>query len=234
MTVLLRLEAADVAIGQVPVLHGVSVQVGRGERLALIGANGSGKSTLLRTLHGLLVPARGALAREAAVRRQALVFQRPYLLRTTVVRNLALGLWLTGVPWREATRRAPAALARVGLAEVGTRNARHLSAGQQQRVALARAWSLQPDLLFLDEPTANLDPPAKHEVEALMAEFAEAGMTLVFASHNLGQVKRLATRVVYLERGRVLADLPVQAFFDRRRLAEVSREADLFLQGEMA
>ena len=89
-------------------------------------------------------------------------------------------------------------------------------------------------MLLLDEPTASLDPHAKREVEALMAEFAQAGMTLVFASHNLGQVKRLATRVVYLEHGRVLADLPVHEFFNGPRLGETSREADLFVKGELA
>ena len=232
MSALLRLDAADVELGRTTVLSGVTLHVERGERLALIGANGSGKSTLLRTLHGLLQPARGSFER-APHTRQAMVFQRPFLLRGSVTRNLALGLWLSGVPWRQASERAPQALARVGLADIGARNARHLSAGQQQRVALARAWSLQPDLLLLDEPTANLDPPAKREVEALMAEFANSGMTMVFASHNLGQVKRLATRVAYLERGRLLADLPVRDFFDRRVLPGVSREADLFLQGEL-
>ncbi|WP_414708722.1 ATP-binding cassette domain-containing protein [Ramlibacter sp.] len=231
MRPLLQLESADVAIDGRTLLHAVDLRVERGERLALIGANGSGKSTLLRTLHGLLPPAAGRLARDPGAR-QAMVFQRPFLLRTTVQRNLALGLWLAGVPWRQCAGRATAALARVGLDGIGQRNARHLSAGQQQRVALARAWSLQPDLLFLDEPTANLDPPAKREVEAVMAEFAAAGMTLVFASHNLGQVKRLATRVAYVERGRVLADLPVRDFFDHSKLASVSREADLFVQGE--
>ena len=232
MTALLHLQAADVAIGPVTILHDVSLRLDPGERLALIGANGSGKSTLLRVLHGLLPPTRGRLLRDAGAR-QAMVFQRPFLLRGSVVRNLALGMWLSGVPWREACERAPQALGRVGLAGSGPRNARHLSAGQQQRVALARAWSLQPDLLFLDEPTANLDPPAKREVEALMADFAQAGTSMVFASHNLGQVKRLATRVAYLEQGRILADLPVVEFFDRARLAGVSREADLFLQGEL-
>jgi tungstate transport system ATP-binding protein len=88
-------------------------------------------------------------------------------------------------------------------------------------------------LLYLDEPTASLDPHAKREVESLMAEFAGTGMTLVFASHNLGQVKRLASRVVYLEGGRIHADLPVDRFFDRSVLAGVSREADLFLRGEL-
>ena len=233
MNAVLHLQAADVVLGRTTILHGIDLRLAPGERLALIGANGSGKSTLLRVLHGLLPPARGRLERAPDVR-QAMVFQRPFLLRGSVSRNLALGLWLSGMPWRVARERAPQALARVGLADIGPRNARHLSAGQQQRVALARAWSLQPDLLLLDEPTASLDPPAKREVEAVMAEFAQAGTTMVFASHNLGQVKRLATRVAYLERGRLLADLPVREFFDRERLARVSREADLFLQGEMA
>jgi tungstate transport system ATP-binding protein len=233
MSTLLELRQADVAIGRAPILRGLSLRVRAGERLALIGANGSGKSTLLRTLHGLLPVTAGDFESAPGVA-QAMVFQRPFLLRTTVERNLALGLWLAGVPWREAASRVQPALARVGLPAVAQRNARHLSAGQQQRVAFARAWSLQPELLFLDEPTASLDPPAKREVESLMAEFAQAGITMVFASHNLGQVKRLATRVAYLEQGRLLADLPVHEFFDRERLAAVSREADLFLQGEMA
>jgi tungstate transport system ATP-binding protein len=124
------------------------------------------------------------------------------------------------------------ALARVGLAAVALRSARALSGGQQQRLALARAWSLRPEVLFLDEPTSNLDPHGKREVESLMAQFAAAGTTLVFASHNLGQVKRLATRVVYMEQGRILADLPVQAFFNGP-LAQTSREAALFVKGEM-
>jgi len=232
VTELLRLKEADVAIGAAPILHRVCVSVSRGERLALIGGNGSGKTTLLRTLHGLLAPCRGEVHRAPV--RQAMVFQRPFLLRTSVERNLRLALWLAGVRGEEAARRIAPALDRVGLREAARRNARHLSAGQQQRVAFARAWCLQPELVFLDEPTASLDPPAKREVEALMAQFAEAGTTMVFASHNLGQVKRLATRVLYLERGRVLADLPVREFFDRSRLGAVSREADLFLQGETA
>jgi tungstate transport system ATP-binding protein len=163
-----------------------------------------------------------------------MVFQRPFMLRTSAMNNVALALWLRGVRWREARERALLALGRVGLGDAALRNARVLSGGQQQRLALARAWALQPRVLLLDEPTASLDPHAKREVESLMAEFAQAGMTLVFASHNLGQVKRLATRVVYLEQGRVLADAPVDLFFDRVRLPGLSREADLFVKGEIA
>jgi len=231
MSGLVHLEGVDVRFGAVTALAGIDLQVCRGERLALIGANGSGKSTLLRVLHGLVAPSAGALLREAGAR-QAMLFQRPYMLRTSALNNVALGLWIRGVSWGQARQQASRALGRVGLGAASHRNARALSGGQQQRLALARAWSLEPDLLFLDEPTSSLDPHAKREVESLMAEFAQAGMTLVFASHNLGQVKRLATRVVYLEHGRVLADLPVRDFFGGP-LGDTSREAELFVKGEL-
>jgi tungstate transport system ATP-binding protein len=230
---LLQLKSVDLDFGRVRALAGVDLGIARGERVALIGSNGSGKSTLLRVLHGLLPPTRGSVLRDTAAR-QAMLFQRPYMLRSSALNNVALGLWIAGTPWKQAREGALQALAAVGLAGVALRNARSLSGGQQQRLALARAWSLKPDMLLLDEPTSSLDPHAKRDVEALLAAFAQDGMTLVFASHNLGQVKRLATRVVYLEHGRVLADLPVQDFFNGPRLGDTSLEADLFVKGELA
>jgi tungstate transport system ATP-binding protein len=221
----------DLRYGTVAALRGVDLRIAAGERVALIGANGSGKSTLLRVLHGLLRPSAGAVLRDGTLR-QAMVFQRPFVLRMTALSNVALALWLRGTRWRAAKDQGLAALGRVGLSAVALRNARTLSGGQLQRLALARAWSLKPQVLLLDEPTASLDPHAKREVESLMADFADSGMTLVFASHNLGQVKRLATRVVYMERGRVLADLPVDTFF-HGPLAATSREAELFVRGEL-
>lgn len=233
MTALMHLKSVDVRFGRVTALSQVDLKVLAGQRIALIGANGSGKSTLLRVLHGLLRPSAGSVLRDSAMR-QAMVFQRPWMLRASVWSNVALSLWIRGRRWREAKAQALPALARVGLSELAFRNASTLSGGQQQRLALARAWALQPDVLLLDEPTSSLDPHAKREVEGLMEEFARDGMTLVFASHNLGQVKRLATRVIYLEQGRLLADLPVQEFFNGPLLARTSREADLFLKGEFA
>jgi tungstate transport system ATP-binding protein len=161
--------------------------------------------------------------------RCAMLFQRPFLLRRSVEGNVRLGLWLAGVKDREARKRCDEALQRVGLSGEAKRPARALSGGQQQRLALARAWALQPDVLLLDEPTASLDPSAKREIESLLAEFASRGMTLLMASHNLGQVKRLAERVVYLEHGRVLADVPAAQFF----AGAVPEEARLFLKGEL-
>ena len=223
---LLQLHSAQVRYGHVTALDSVTLRLAPGERLALLGSNGSGKSSLLRLLHGLATPSAGRVQLEPGLR-QAMLFQRPFVLRTSCANNVALGLWLAGMQWRTAQAAALPALARVGLQDLAERNAKTLSGGQQQRLALARAWALQPDVLLLDEPTANLDPQAKREVENLLAELS-GGMTLVFASHNLGQVKRLATRVLYLERGQVLADLPVARFFEGDLLQERYPEAYLF------
>ncbi|HUR88895.1 MAG TPA: ATP-binding cassette domain-containing protein [Ramlibacter sp.] len=233
MNPLIQLRSVDVRFGRITALASVEMRVERGERIAVIGGNGSGKSTLLRVLHGLIAPSSGSVIREPGAG-EAMLFQRPYMLRTSALNNVALALWVRGVRWAEAKREAHVALGRVGLGASATRSGRALSSGQQQRVALARAWSLKPDVLFLDEPTSNLDPHGKREVESLMAGFGDSGMTLVFASHNLGQVKRLATRVVYLEDGKLLADLPVQSFFDREVLRRTSADADLFVKGELA
>ena len=175
MRPLFRLAGASVHFGHpasaVRALSDVTLTIQPGERLALVGANGCGKSTLLRLLHGLAAPTAGQVERESGLR-QAMLFQRPHLLRMSVQGNIALGLWLGGIPWGEAKALALASLQRVGLAELFQRNARKLSGGQQQRVALARAWALAPQVLLLDEPTASLDPHAKREVEALIDEFA--------------------------------------------------------------
>jgi len=228
MTALLRLDAATVRFGAHTALHPTTLQIQSGERLMLLGANGSGKTTLLRVLHGLQhFEGRRLLADQ--VLRQAMVAQRPFLLSLSVWHNLMLALWLAGVPRGRRPERARQALARVGLTDMAQRPARVLSGGQQQRLALARAWGLQPQLLFLDEPTANLDPGAKREVEALIETFAAEGMTLVMSTHNLGQAKRLGTRVLYLEAGKVLVDLSPQAFFN----GPLPQEAQLFLKGEL-
>ena len=228
MTAIFNLNSVSVHFGRVRALSNCTLRITAGERLALVGSNGSGKSTLLRTLHGLIAPAAGSLQHDARAR-QAMLFQRPYMLRASVLHNVALGLWLNGASWKSAKAQALHALERVGLADLAGRNAKALSGGQQQRVALARAWALKPQVLLLDEPTSSLDPAAKREVERLMAEFAEDGMTLIFSSHNLGQVKRLASRVMYLEQGRLIADLPTDAFFDGLLPAAAAN----FLKGEL-
>jgi tungstate transport system ATP-binding protein len=229
---LLNLRGASVRFGDVAALRGIDLQLRRGERLALVGANGSGKTTLLRLLHGLL-PFEGQrqvhglpAGRQPVV---AMLFQRPFLLSLSAQANVTLGLWLRGVPRSERPARCQRALQRVGLAALAARSARTLSVGQQQRLALARAWALQPDLLLLDEPTASLDPGAKREVESLIDEIAADGVTVVLSTHNLGQAKRLASRVAYLEAGELLVDRPVNDFFNQ----PLPSQAATFLKGEL-
>lgn len=230
------LHQACVKLGAAPVLSDITLRIEPGERVALLGSNGSGKSTLLRLLQGLLPLASGHVHRNPNCR-LAMLFQRPHLLRISALNNVTLGIWLDrslGLSWSQARERALHALQRVGLSAVAERGGRQLSGGQQQRLALARAWARQPDVLLLDEPTASLDPYAKREVENLIAEFAKGqSLTLIWASHNLGQVKRLASRVIYLEAGRVLADLPVDVFFDAAALSVHSPQAHAFVQGEL-
>ncbi|MGB3068336.1 MAG: ABC transporter permease [Ottowia sp.] len=233
-TPLIVVEHATVRFGQVVALEETSLTLLRGERLILLGANGSGKTTLLRLLHGLL-PCEGRreclrLQPEERLPRASMLFQRPFMLSLSVWRNIWVGLWLAGVPAQERHQLCRHSLERVGLLPYARRPARTLSGGQQQRLGLARACALQPDILFLDEPTASLDPNAKSEIESLIEEIAASGVTIVMSTHNLGQAKRLATRVAYLQTGRLIVQLPVARFFDSN---ELPPEAAQFLQGEL-
>jgi tungstate transport system ATP-binding protein len=240
---LLQLTGVSVRFGEVMALSDIHLGIAPGEVVALVGSNGSGKTTLLRALHGKLSHSGERRVREADGQGrplvQRMVYQRPFMLRLSALNNLRLALWLGGVPRHLWTARAEQALQRVGLAGLGSRPARAMSGGQQQRLALARAWAVQPDVLFLDEPTASLDPTAKKEVETLLEGFAAEGTTLVMSTHNLGQAKRLARRVVYLDAGRIVVDEPAESFFsdaahtgDGVRSAGITR-LNSFLKGEL-
>jgi tungstate transport system ATP-binding protein len=219
--------------GGVEILSDVSLKITAGAPTLLIGANGAGKSVLLRLLHGLLKPSAGrvfwASAPEHAARRQAMVFQRPVLLRRSVLANTLYPLTLAGVAHDERLARAQEALALVGLADRAADPARKLSVGQQQRLALARAAALQPELLFLDEPSASLDPAAPRAVEEIVLTLAQRGTKIVMTTHDLAQARRLAGDVVFLHRGNVLEQAPAEAFFQQ----PASATASAFLRGEL-
>jgi tungstate transport system ATP-binding protein len=231
--VLLALRDCGVQFQQVRALSDVSLTVCQGERIAIVGFNGSGKTTLLRVLHGLVSCNTGQLVQPVSPSgrpwRQAMLFQKPFVLSLSARRNIQVALWLQGEkPAAQRRARALAALDRVGLLAQAEQRATTLSGGQLQRLALARAWALRPDVLFLDEPTASLDPASKREVEMLMASLAADGLTLVFTTHNLGQVKRLASRVVYMEDGRVGFDGTTENFFQK----PLPPGADAFVRAE--
>jgi tungstate transport system ATP-binding protein len=195
------------------VLDGVSATITPSGVTAIVGPNGAGKSVLLRLIDGLLRPDGGIIRfgdRPAEMVHRALVFQRPGLIRASVARNVALALAPLGLSRRVAEARVVAALERVGLKDRAQDAARKLSGGEQQRLALARAWVVEPELLLLDEPTANLDPAATEEVERLITDMADAGTKIILVSHNLGQVARIAAEVMILSHGRIVEQGPAK------------------------
>jgi len=221
----------QVRLGGVQALNGLNFSVTEGECIALVGANGSGKSTLLRLLQGLIAPTSGRMF-HSNLKSQGFVHQRPWMLRASVLTNVALAGWLRGMSWVDAKAAAAIALQQVDLADLAQRGARTLSGGQQQRLAVARATVCQSRVLLLDEPTSSLAPQSKRELEHLMQQLKSQGMTLVFASHNLGQVKRLATRVIALQEGHVAFDGSTENFFETPLPAFPQRTAASLLEGE--
>ncbi|MCY7389595.1 MAG: phosphate ABC transporter ATP-binding protein [Burkholderiales bacterium] len=218
--------------GDVAVLDNVSFNIVRGSRNIVLGPNGAGKSVLMRLLHGLLVPASGTVnwsnPDALAVRRaQAMVFQRPVMLRRTVRENVEFALHITGI--RDVRAATDSALDRAGLMRLAQRPARLCSGGEQQRIALARAWALQPEVLFLDEPTASLDPAATKAIEEVVNAMHRAGTTIVMNTHDLGQAKRQADRILFLNHGRLVEDTPADTFFQQPQ----SAEAAAFIRGEL-
>ena len=197
------------------------------QRTVILGPNGAGKSTLLRLIHGLLHPGAGELRWPKALT-QAMVFQRPVMLRTTALANVIYGLKLKGCTATESEQRARQALARVGLEQLAGRPARLLSGGEQQRVALARVWALEPELLILDEPTASLDPASSREVERIIKAIAAAGARILMTTHNLGQARRIAEEIVFIDCGRIAEQAAVGEFFQ----APQTDAAKRFLEDE--
>ncbi len=231
----LPLTLADVSIlaRGVTILHRVGLTLDNGLPTILIGPNGSGKTTLLRVAMGLLPPSRGRViwgGREhAAPDRRAILFQRPAMLRRSAAGNIRYALAAAGVPRAERPKRVEALLAEVGLSGLAKRPARRLSGGEQQRLALARALALDPAVLFLDEPTASLDPAATKAIEDIVRGATARGVKVVMSTHDLGQAKRLAGDVVFLHRGQLIEHSPVEEFFAAPR----SEEARKFIAGEL-
>jgi len=223
------------AVGAARLIDGLSFTLDRGPRTVILGPNGAGKSLTLRLCHGLIAPGAGRLTWRgdggavSPARRQAMVFQSPVMLRRSALANVVYGLAVNGVARRRRRDLAMAALDRVGLANLAERSARALSTGEQQRLALARAWALRPEVLFLDEPTANLDPAATRAVEAIIDAVHGSGTKIVMTTHDLAQARRLADEVLFLHHGRLVERAPAEAFFNR----PVSPEARAFIKGEL-
>jgi tungstate transport system ATP-binding protein len=214
------------------IIDRVAIEIAAGPRTIILGPNGAGKSVLMRLCHGLLKPSAGRVEWRGARNgrgRQAMVFQRPVVLRRSALANITYGLRLAGVSRHERELRARDVLEAVGLAGITERPARVLSGGEQQRLAIARAWALGPEVLFLDEPTANLDPGATRDIEAIIGQIHASGTKIVMTTHNLGQARRLGDEILFLSQGRLVERSPVDQFFTK----PASAEADAFVRGEL-
>lgn len=232
----LSLKGVSVVRGRKEVLKTVSYQFNAEPRRTLIvGPNGAGKSLLLHICHGVVAPDSGQVnwsgesVKQSLIQRQAMVFQRPVMLRRTAEANVAFPLRLRGLPKDEIRSRVDLALRQTGLARLASRAARSLSFGEQQRLAVARAIACQPEVLFLDEPTASLDPSAAHIVEALVNELADQGVRIIMTSHDLNQARRLSDEVIFMHRGRIKEAAPSLRFFEQPQ----NDLAAAFLRGEL-
>lgn len=216
--------------GGIPLIKNLNATIAKGPRTFVIGPNGAGKSLLLRLCHGLLSPASGdvAWASPAAKDRQAMVFQRPVMLRRSVAANITHALAARGIGKSERNGRTAEVLDRTGLTRLAGQPARTLSFGEQQKLAIARAWALRPEVLFLDEPTASLDPAATHWIEELVQSIHDAGTKIVMTTHDLPQARRMADEVIFMFRGRLLEQSPAAEFFDKPR----NDLAEAYIAGE--
>lgn len=230
----LTLDRLEFAVGGKRLIKAISASLNAGPRAIILGPNGAGKTLLLKLCHGLLTPTDGAISWNAAAARpiaraQAMVFQRPVMLRRSVSANVEYALQLHG--WRRRDRRVriEEVLHRTGLLRFADQPARLLSFGEQQRLALARAWALTPQVLFLDEPTASLDPAATRRVEEIIFAIHGNGTKIVMSTHDLQQARRLAEEVLFLHRGRLLEHTSANVFFASPRTTEAKR----FLEGTL-
>ena len=230
----LTLENLSFAVAGREIIKSISCEIAAGTRTVILGPNGAGKSVLMRLCHGLLKPTAGRVTwrNDGVTRRargQAMVFQRPVVLRRSALANVVYALRLAGIAPKECRLRAEDVLEAVGLANMAQRPARVLSGGEQQRLALARAWALGPEVLFLDEPTANLDPNSTRDIESIISAIHASGAKIIMTTHSLGQARRLGDEILFLSEGRLAERAPVDQFFKQPR----SSEAASFLRGEL-
>lgn len=228
----LRVSDLSFSVGKKQLLSDFNLHLASQGVTVVMGPNGAGKSLLIRLLHGLLVPDSGIVewngkSLELNVRQaQAMVFQKPVLLRRSVAANIDFVLDNCEPKSNKSCRKI---LEEADLYDQRMQPARLLSGGEQQRLALARALATSPKILFLDEPTASIDPSATRQIERWLAQVSASGVKLILVTHDIGQARRLASDVVFMHRGRLSEHTSAKQFFDKPQ----SREAQAYLRGEL-
>ena len=231
---MLTLETRDLVLelNKIRYINKINLAIRSDNLTVVMGENGAGKSLLLRLLHGLINPTHGEILwngvqmNDSIRKQQAMVFQRPVLLRRTVAANIDFVLRLKGLNHKDHRDQI---LENVGLLEFYNKPARTLSVGEQQRLALARSLATNPEIIFLDEPTASLDPSSTLAIEKIVARAHKNGTKIIFITHNLGQAKRVADDVVFLHKGKLVEHSPAITFFDN----PTSEAAKAYLEGRI-
>ena len=222
----------SVILGQKIILDKINCKIKSNSITAVLGPNGAGKSIFLQTINGLFSIQSGRLnfnlmeINQEIRKQQAMVFQNPVLLRRTVIANLQ---FISNLRNKESNRFLKKILSKVGLEGYEKKPARLLSGGEKQRLSMARALIINPNLLLLDEPTANLDPYSLNLIEDLVLEENSIGKTIIFTTHDMSQAKRLATDVIFLNKGKVLEQTISKTFFKSPK----TLEAQKYINGEI-
>ena len=215
------------------ILGPIGLNLSKGDIAVILGPNGSGKTTLLKSLHGIIKIKHGAISwsfpKSESMAKQMFVFQSPIMLRRSVFENLTYPLTLCKTPKAEINRLADEWVSRISLKEVIHIAATRLSRGEKQKLALARALITKPEMLFLDEPTASLDGKTTLEIEKLLQNCAENGTTIMMSTHDIGQAKRLAKNILFLNKGKLESTQPAQTFFRE----PMSNNASKFIAGDI-
>ncbi len=215
----LQLQDLRYRVGDLDLLGPINLTLEAKLKTLVIGPNGAGKSLMLKLCHGLLKPSSGQIKwmgsdKQAADRHQSFVFQHPIMLRRTSLENVAYPLKIRGLPQDERNERAIEVLKMTGISHLADRPALKLSGGEKQKLSLARSWATRPEVLFLDEPTANLDPRSTHDMENLINQIYQTGTKIIMTTHDMPQVRRLADEICFIHQGKIIEHGPVNKLLE--------------------
>ena len=215
------------------ILGPIDLKIDKGDIAVILGPNGSGKTSLLKALHGILKPKEGTVRwsclKTESIRKQMFVFQTPIMLRRSVFENLTYPLLLRKISKEQVNYQAARWLDRIDLRTSMQVPATRLSGGEKQKLALARALITEPEMLFLDEPCASLDGKTTYEIESLLQSCVANGTTIMMSTHDIGQAKRLAKNIYFLNKGILESIQPAKTFF----IKPLSRNASKFIAGDI-
>ncbi len=233
MNIVLKIREVNYKVDNKIILKNISSEIISGPPKIILGPNGAGKTILMKICHGLIKPSSGSVIwtksnQKTNTIQHTMVFQRPIMLRRSVIKNLLFVLASQGIKNKKKYKLVDDALNLVNMTDHAKFPARSLSQGEQQKLALARAWLLKPQVLFLDEPTANLDPKATETVENIVRKISNAGTLVLMTTHNIAQAKRIGSEILFLYNGMLKEKTNCNIFFSNPR----TKEAKDFIEKE--